>query len=253
MAKVKIKITRDDIEQSKKDSGDFVVPKPGIYILTLKECNPGFSKDENGNEDSKRPRLECIYEVTGIGREDREVTENYGNIWDYVSFSPKSGFRRVQFAKAVGILPVDADDSAEVELETDDAVGQRVLARLRTEKGRTKEDAPRAKVAALYNLSETAADEADALSNLPSQDEPELDFSGGEDSEGEDEGEDEVTEDELLKMDLKELGELAKANDIVPQDHIVKTRGKLDNAKTKAALIAAILDAGSGAEEEDPF
>lgn len=241
MAKVKIKAGKDSFENVDKDQGDFVVPPAGYYTMVLKECNDGFSKDQDGNVDKKRPRLECIYEIVGVGQEDGPVEENYGNIWDYVSFSDESEWKRAEFLWALGLVSKKGD--ADVTIDTDEITGKKVLARLKREKGRGADDAPRAKVAKLLRFSDA---DSEAAFGSGGGEEDETSYSDDE------AGDDELwTEESLSELELKELGEAAKEFDLNPEDFIVRNRAKkVDTDKTKEAVIAAILEAQNGTEEE---
>lgn len=248
MAKVKMKAGKEAFEKAGQDQGDFVVPKPGWYTAELKSCIDGYSKDDGGNEDKKRPRLECIYTIVGIGREDEPHTENYGNLWDYVSFSPESEWKRAEFMKAMGL----ADDAAEVEFDTDEVAGTKVFVRVKHEKGRDKDDPPRAKIAKLLPFSDEDRDAAFGDGDDTTED---VDFGSDAEPEG-----DYLTDEQLQAMDIKELGKIAGEFDIDPQELVVRNRAKkVDIVKTKAAVIAAILEAqgAPGAEEDgsddDPF
>jgi len=253
LTKFKISATEEDFEKADQDQGEFVVPEPGYYVLTLKECNPGFSKDDDGNEDKKRPRLECIYEISGVGMEDEPVGDvNYGNIWDYVSFSQAAGWHRAQFMKAMGI----AEGAGDYEGDTEDLVGTKVIARLARERGRSKDDPPRARLRSLIPFEDRDASAAfgDASTN-------------GDGAAPEDEENPPWTQEELEGEELKELGRIAREDfDLNPDDSVVKgtrgaNKGKPDLDKTKAKLIEAILAAqdeqdgndGEGDSEASPF
>lgn len=266
MPVVKMRASADDFENTGQDRGDFLVPPKGMYVLTLKECNSGYSKDDDGKADRKRPRLECVWEITGKGRENEEVTENYGNVWDYVSFNEKSGWKRADFMYALGLVDEKPDDDIEMDVDTDEVVGTQILARLKHEKGRTADDEPRAKIASMFPLSDADGDDAFSAASdeegsdagddpFGSEDEPEEPEADGVDAD--------ALREELGELDLKELGAYARDNhEIDPTEHIVKgksgaKKGKVDVAKTQAALIEAIVTAAAGdepeADEENPF
>ena len=238
MAKVRIKASAESISKGGQDRGDFVVPKPGFYILTMTECNPGFSKDAEGNEDKKKPRLECIYKITGVGREEAETKENYGNLWDYVSFSESSDWKRGEFLKAFGYVE-DGSSDFDDDIDTDDVINRKVLARVKHEKARTKGDPARAKIASLFESGGDVSygDEEPAFGS------------------SDEEAETVHTEDDLNEMDLKGVGAVLEELGGNPRDHIVKdAKGKVDSTKTKAAVIEAILKAQGGDEaDDDPF
>lgn len=246
MAKVRMMAGKEAFEKAGQDQGDFVLPKAGWYTGMLKTCTPGLSKNTDGKEDPKRPRLECIYEIVGIGREDEPSTENYGNLWDYVSFSAESEWKRAEFMKAMGL----ADDEADLEFDTDEVEGTKVLMRLKHEAGRDKDSPKRAKIAKLLPF--TDADRDAAFGGDADGTTEEVDF-GGEAPEGE-----YLTDEQLQAMDIKELGKIAGEFDIDPQTLVVRHRNKKVNLEgTKTAVIAAILEAQGApedaADEEDPF
>ena len=251
MAKVRIVATKEDAEKADKDFGDFVVPKDGWYILTCAEANPGFSKGDDGEPDEDKPRIELVFQITGEGQEERKPEANYGNVWDYITFGENAGWKRAQFAKAFGFSDTGELDD---DIETDECINVKVLARLKQQKGRTKEDPPRAKVVKLLPYGYEGR--TDAITDGSNVEYGGDDPFGGEDEQG---GEnDPYTVDELEAMDLKELGAILKDDfGTDPQTLIVKTKGKLDLDKTKEAVVNAILEAqGAGDEgsaEEDPF
>lgn len=258
MAKVKVKATQEDFEQADKDQGEFVLPKPGYYILQLKECNPGHSKGPDGEEDKSKPRLECIYEIVGVGVEDAEPSENYGNVWDYISFSKDSGFARARFLKAMNLASGDGDAEADVETDADkpgSVIATKVLARLKITPARGTFSA-KAKVASLLPYSErnTVDGTNDAFGGVEDSDDD--DDTPAEDNVADG---DDYTEEELSGMELKELGAVAKDDfELDPNTFIVKARGgKVNNEKTKAALIAGILAAQDGDDDggsnDNPF
>lgn len=242
MAKVRMKAGKEAFEKAGQDRGDFVLPKVGWYTAVLNECNDGYSKDSNGDEDKSRPRLECIYQITGVGREDEPTTENYGNLWDYVSFSEESEWKRAEFMKALGL----ADDAADVEFDTDEVTGTKVLVRIKHEKGRSKDDPPRAKIAKLLPF--TDEDRDAAFSGDADGTTEDVDFG----TDAEPEGDPYLTEEDLNAMDIKELGKVAGEFDLDPQSFVVRNRAKkVDLEKTKAAVIAAILEAQGAPEGDD--
>jgi hypothetical protein len=227
VAKVKLSITKEDIDQAEKDLGDFVVPTPGYYILELKECNSGYSKKEDGTEDKARARLECIWTIIGVGTEGNPVEENYGNIWDYVSLSETAGWKRTQFLDALGIKIKPGTHT----INTDEYIGRKALGRLRRQAGRNPGDEPRAKIAKLSVYADQ--DFNDAFGSITDDGESEY-----------------VTAEGLAEMDLKELGGIAREFDIEPNEFVKKVRGKTQ--VDKDGLINAILEAqGTVDEDED--
>jgi len=246
MVKVRFKVSKEALQRPDQDMGDFVTPKPG------------FTKDSDGEPDKTRPYLEFIYKITGVGAEEADVTENYGNVWDYVSFSEESDWKRAQVLKAYGLS--DGEDDFDEKLETDEFLNRKVIARLKLAKGQTSDDPKRAKVARLIAYGS--------------------DVSGAFNSSGTDYGETEYEEtfgateedrslytvDELDAMDLKELGKVLKEE--FEQDPVAllvkfqsgKNKGKTDLEETKVAVINAILEAqgeveeeGTSGDDDDPF
>lgn len=248
MGKVKIKVGKEDVEKSEA-SGDFEPAPVGLYVLELIEVNPGFAKGEGGKEDKSRPYLECIWRPVGLGREGKPLTTQYSQIWDYVSFGEASKWKMAQFALAIG-LKTNAKGEIDGEIEIEDGkpgtiIGTKVIGRLK--KDSDQEGNYRPKVGNLSHIDGAASESGDdAFAD---------DDAGG--SPFDDTPDDTAGEDDLLTRegleeieDLKELGSLAGEFDLTPQDFIIKTRGKVDPAKTKAALIDAILEAQDGPADD---
>jgi hypothetical protein len=242
VAKVKIKASKEAVEKA-EDQGDFVLAPKGVYVADLVECAPGYAKGDDQKPDKTRPYLECVWKITGVGREDAKPPERYGNVWDYVSFSEESEWKRAQFGTAVGLPLKNGEIDGEIEIEEGkpgSVIGVRALLRLKHEKDRENE--PKAKIGWMGPLT------GPALSDDPMGDSgPEAAPDPFGDSEGE---EDLLTEEQLQAMDLKELGGICTDFDLTPQDYIVKIKGKVNADKTKEGVIAAILEA-QGAEEPD--
>lgn len=241
--KVRIKASTDDFEKAEQDQGEFVLPPAGYYVLQLKEVNPGFSKDDDGKEDKKRPRLECVWSIVGVGVEDAPVEDNYGNVWDYITFGDSAGWHRAQWLKACDIT--DGTKEFDGEVDIDELIGTKIVARLAQERGRTKDDPKKAKIRSMikYGDADTSAafGEADDAGDEP--------FGGGDDEGSTDEP---YTEEELLALEPKELGTIAKEEfSLDPAEYIVKVRGKVNVDKSKAALVEAVLAAQAEAEGED--
>lgn len=252
MGKVKIKVGKKAVEEAGK-SGDFEQPKPGVYTATLVECKPGFTKGDDGKPDKSRPYLECIYQIDGVGREGKKPEVQYSRLWDYVSFSEASEWKQAQFGIAMG-LEVTASGGIDGSIETEEnkpgtVIGRKVV--IRVKKDSDQEGNYRGKIASVMpadgGADLDAGDDGEILEG--DEDVVEEDNPFGEDSEGDEE--DYLTEEDLEALSLKELGALASNDfDLTPQEHIVKVKGKVDQDQTKAALIAAILEA-QGAEDED--
>ena len=258
MTKVKFRITKEDAARVDQDAS-FELPPVGIYVLTCNSVDAGFSKTD-GEEDKSKPRLQYVYSITGEMPGEREPSKNYGNLWDYVSFSAASGWKRAEVLYAFGFISKEeADnfsDTAEFEVDTDEFVERKVLARIKHEKGQTKEDPKRAKIAKLLPYGSD-------VSSLPSLGETPVYGDGdeafgsdgafaSEPESGETETEALLTESELQEMELKELGDLAKEFDLEPNDFVVKNRAKkVDLDKTKEAIIVGILTAQNGEPEAE--
>lgn len=266
MAKFRMQASAEDVVKADEDMGEFVVPPAGFYVVQLIEVNPGYSKGSDGEEDKSRPRLECVYEIVAEGREQAEPKANYGRLWDYVSFSKEAGWHRANFTKSLYPEAVQDDGTIDIELDTDDMVERKMLARIKHERDKRASDeagkrVDRARIARFYSLDDDSAFDdtadttdayADSGSDAAAEADPFAEVGGDETDDGL------LTEDELDKMDLKELGTVAKEFDLEPTSFIVKTRNKLDQEKTKAAVIAAILEAqgddgNDDGGDEDPF
>lgn len=261
MGKVKIKVGKEDVEKA-AEQGDFEQAPVGLYVMELKELNPGFAKGDNDKEDKTRPYLEAIWKPIGLGREGKALETPLSQIWDYVSFGESSKWKMTQFALALG-LKVNAKGEIDAEIETEPGkpgtvIGTKVIGRVK--KSSDQDGNYRAKIGGLYNMDGAAAESGDDA------------FAEGEAEEEGDSndnpfGDDGETGDELWTAetlgaieDMKELGAEATAFDLVPQDYVVKKGKAVDIDATKAALIEAILEAQNGTEEaegdeatEDPF
>lgn len=123
-------ITVEDFE--KAGSGDFVAPQPGIYTGKLVECNPGFSKDDSGKEDKKKPRLECIYEIIGEGRDGEPSDTNYSRLWEYISFGESTRWKRASFLLSMGLS--DGTKNFDGTVDTEEIIGTKVIIRVKADK-----------------------------------------------------------------------------------------------------------------------
>lgn len=253
MPKIKIKVTADDIEQA-DSSGDFELPPAGFYTATLKECKPGYKKVD-GAEDKNSPRIECTYSIDGVGKEGKDLDgKNYGRLWDYITFSEASGWKRVEFLRAMGLPPQKGGD---FEVDTDELVNKRVIVKVKHEPDRQNPGEIRARLANTYPFEDEDANAAFGAGSGSADEDDSSPFGGGDDDA---EDGDFLTDDELRAMDLKELGAVAKDFDIDPNDFVKKVRGK--NKVDTDGLIESILeaqgdteDAGDGDEDDDesPF
>jgi hypothetical protein len=254
MAKIRVKATQEDVVKANQDQGEFKLPPVGLYVLTCTEANPGNSKGDDGEPDESKPRVEFIYSFTGAGREENPIKENYGKLWDYMSFSDAAGWKRVEIMKAYGFLPEDHVGELDTSFDTDDCINRKVLARIKHEtQGQGKNATKRAKIAKLYKYGSTTSASTDTEDGTAFASTEETAFAtdeGTDDTFGSDtDAVDSERSQKLEAMTLKELGEIAKGVDVDPKALIVKgSDGKLDSAATQRAVIEAIL-----AAEEDPF
>lgn len=85
------------------EAGDLEQPKPGVYKATIKEINPGFSKDkDSGNPDRSRPRLEVVLgDLHPLN--DPDDTTKYAQLWRYLSYSEAAEIYMAQFMEAIGV------------------------------------------------------------------------------------------------------------------------------------------------------
>lgn len=263
MGKVRIKVGADDVEKA-AEAGDFEQARPGLYTAILDECNPGFTKGENDKPDKSRPYLECIYKITGTGREGKPLETQLSRIWDYVSFGESSKWKMAQFALAMGLKTnAKGEIDQEIEIEPDKpgtVVGTDVV--IRVKKDSDQEGNYRGKIGAVYNK-DAAESDGESSAFADEAEEGEGDSNDNPFGDSEEAGDEDLWTRETLEAieDLKELGEEAKAFDLTPQEYIQRKGKKVDTEATKAALIDAILEAQNGPEEEagatdpaeDPF
>lgn len=256
MTKIRFRVGAEDLENVDKDSGDFVVPPKGYYIAAIKEAEAGFSKKKDSDEeDPKKPRVKIILQLVGVGRDGEAVTENYGNIWDYISFSKESGWKRGEFLWALGLI--DSKEDIDIEVDTEELVGQQVLIRVKHEKDNRDASAVNAKVAKYLRATDADGEAAFGAVAASGDDEDSGSVFGGEEESGY------YTEETLAELEMKPLGEVAKEFDLDPNEFLVKGKNKkVDVEATKRAVIGAILTAqgapgdesgDGGAEEESPF
>lgn len=252
MAKFKLQATAEDVQQALEDKGEFITPPPGYYWLKVVEANAGFSKTD-GEEDQTKPRVEMVYEIVGEGTERSEPKANYGRIWDYLTFGKDTGWQRAAFARAFGIEVVEGQD-VDAEMDTDELIERVVFARLRHEKDKMKSEEEKKTVMRARVGRLLPPPDADGFSAAEASGDA---YAGAEDSPAdgnpfEETAEELLTEEELAAMDPKELGAVAKEFDLDPNDLVVKVKGKVDVAKSKAAIIAAVLEAQGGEDDPEP-
>lgn len=257
MAKVKIKVEDQDAwEGADQDSGDFELLPKGYYQAECVEVNPGFSKTD-GEEDKKKPRLELVFEPKAK-KDGTPLEGNFGKLWEYVSFSKDSAWKRAEMLWAFSL--VDKKGVSEIDIETDEMVGKTVLISIKHEKDRQNEGEIRARIRKMLRVTDSDAEAAFGDGDGDGG----VEFGGGDESNpfGGDEGADETQADYYTRAaleeveDLKELGEAAKEFDLDPASFIVRNKAKkVDVAKTKAAVIDAILEAqgvGDNGGEDAP-
>lgn len=244
MAKVTFKIPKKAFE-GVGDQGDFEQAPPGLYIAKLTSCEPHNAKTD-GKPDPKKPSLECIYQIVGVGREGEKPEVRYSQIWDYVSLrdSEDVHWKQAQFAAAVGLG--DGSKSVNASKDPKEFVGTLVLLRVKGDKDQGGNY--RAKVGW---VGPNEGDEADAFDEGDAPDADTGDdaaFAG--DEEGEPEG-DLYTEDDLKAMDRDEFKALCVEYEIAVK------------GKKKSELITAVLEAqqaaidaeasGDEGDDDEPF
>lgn len=269
MGKLKLAVTKDGIEEAADDPGDLVLPPKGVYILRLESVTPGYKKTEGGGEDKSKPNAKFQWKIVGVGREGAEPEANFMHIFDYVTFSKETQWKRDDVGYALGLSTGRAKSKTfDLEIDPDvpgTVIGTQVLGRIKIEKQDGYDPSP--KIAKLHPLAASdqvpdAFADDDETSEEPPEDDP---FEGDEEEpeeEGE-EGEDEESEDEdLLTMeDLEamtgaELAATAKDFDIDPADFTGKGRSAAAKKKNKMQQVREAILEAQGAEEgddEDPF
>lgn len=278
MAKVKVKVEDEKAwEGVGEDSGEFELLPKGYYVFAVKECNPGYAKAKEGEGDDKsKPRLEWVTEAVATwskGTEGALPPGNFGNFWEYMSFSKESAWKRAEIGYALGLCE---KGQPEYEIDTDEVPGLRFVARVKHEKDKMASEEQgqtvmRARQAKWLPFSDA---DADAAFGAGDGSETNVDFGGEEEANpfGETAAEEEATEyytrEGLEAIESpKDLGDIAREFDIDPATLLVKGKGgKVDLAATKEAIVSAILEAqGVGdnggeepeaeaaADEESPF
>lgn len=262
MSKIKLSVTKEGMEEALEDSGDLVLPPKGYHLLRLEEVVPGHTQG-----DKDRPNIKMQWKIVGVGREGKKVEENYMHIFDYVSFSEASQWKRDEVAAALGLKMKGKAKAGDLEMEIDPGkpgtvIGTVVLGRIKIDAATEQYDAS-PKIAKLLPVpDETAVPDAFGEDDDTSEDAPESDpfteDEDGEDSEEETEAGDEedgelLTREDLEGMEPKELAETASEFDIDISDFTGKGKSKAAQKKDKMKqVIDAILEAqGDGGEDED--
>lgn len=204
MAKIKYNVS--DVEARP----DFDQPIPrGVYRCKITDITSGESKS-SGN-----PMLTVEYEVSERG--DHKGRK----LWDYIVLNDASAWKLKQLTDALGL-------GSKGTLDTDAAVGERVLVRVKHETDDRDPDnvVVRGRVGSVNPLPEVDDDE--------------------EEDEEPDEDEDEGTTDELTAEDLEEM-DLDELKEIIEEE-------ELDIRVTKRSKVAAVrakVAEALGLEEED--
>ncbi len=242
MAKVTFKIPKKAFEDA-ADQGDFEQAPKGLYVAKLTSCEPHNAKTD-GKPDPKKPSLECIYQIVGVGRDGEKPPVRYSQIWDYVSLrdSEDVHWKQAQFATAMGLG--DGKKNVNVSKDPSEFVGTLVLLRVKADKDQQGEY--RAKVGWIGpNEGEEADAFADAEDNDPAAGDDE-EFEEG----GEDEDDDTIYDaDDLKAMDREEFKALC-------DQYEIKVKGKKKGELIDLVLQAqqeAIDEEADGEDDDEPF
>lgn len=252
MAKIKLRAGKSAVEQA-ESGGDFGdPPKPGLYHLKLE----GLDQLDNKNGDGKH--LSCRWRPVGVGREGTKPEEKLGSVWDRVSLSSEAAeWARARLAIALGAKP-NRTGAVQLDLELDASkpgspIGTVCLGRVARDEDMDGNYRP--KLGWIGPLEASA--ESDEEGGF--EDDEEEAAEAFDEDEAPDEDESEVfTEDELNAMDNKELAALLPDFDLDAKALKVVVKGKVNVPKTRAKMIASILEAQGVDEDEadsdeDPF
>jgi SAP domain-containing protein len=144
MARIKHSLTKDDLAKVGRGAEP---PKPGTYRAKIVEVNPETPKD-------KDPRIAVIYEITSKGE------GNGYRLYDYLTESPASKWKKDQFFVAAGLVQTVGGKIKVLELDTDKVHKlPEVLVRVKHE---TYNDETRAKPQGVFPLDDDDPDETDA-------------------------------------------------------------------------------------------
>jgi hypothetical protein len=204
----------------------------------------------------------------GTGRDNDPLEppegERYGTVWDRVSLSDAAKWRLTNFALAMG-LTVNKNGTINGTLEIEPGkpgsiIGK--LALLRVKGGQIQSEDPERNGAYRAEAGNWAPFDGTDTGEGFDDEEAEGEPSDGFDDEAEDEAgeeEDFYTEESLDGLDNTELKAAAEEFDLDVSTLVVKNRAKkTDVPKTRAAIIAAILEAQGVVDEdeeeaEEPF
>lgn len=241
MAKIKFQVEPEAFDST----GIAEAPKPDVYEAKINQINAGYSKDDNGQEDKSRPRLEVIYEITDDKAKTRGVDGGSALgawVWDYVTFGKESQWKLAQFTKAFGLAdkskPAGEFDTAKLaEKVTDiDKNGKKVTketkhpgakCKLRIGAGRNQDGGYKAKVNSILPI----GGDGDSSGEFDTEEESIVDEST--ESEG-------YTEADLKAMPTSELKEVVNAFNEAGYELVIK-------GKKKSEVIAMILEAQEAA------
>lgn len=251
MAKIKLKVSKEAVEEAAEGGGDFEQAPPGIYILKLANLAPGFSKTD-GKEDKSKPYVEAQWQIIGVGRDNEKPDKNFGRLWDYVSFSEDSEWKRAEYCNALGKKVVRGEFDVETDPDkpgTD--IGKIVM-------GRVKKDTDldgnyRAKLAKIFPYDPEGAGDLSEQSEGDGGDPFATEEPDG--AETEEDGNTYLTREQLEAMEPKDIKPLLEQFDLDPSSFKGKT--------AIADAITAILEAqgagddgdgsGDAEDEESPF
>lgn len=250
MAKIKVRAGKAAVEQA-QSGGDFGdPPKPGLYHLKLMKV------EQKANKDGKGKHLSFRWQPVGVGREGAKPEEKLGSVWDRVSLTSEDAeWSRARVALALGAKPNRAGN-VDLDIELDETkpgspVGIICLGRVASDTDLEGNYRPKL---GWIGVNEAAPEDSEAFDD---EEEAEDEEEATEDFEEEEEGE-LLTEADLEEYDNKGLAALLTDFDLDKNALTVKVKGKVNVPKTRAKMIAAILEA-QGAEEdedggdEDPF
>jgi hypothetical protein len=258
LAKVKLQAGKEAVERANEFS-DFEQIRPCTCRMVIKEITSKFAKGDDGKPDKSRPMLEFVLKPYSEDREGKKRFQtNYGQLWTYLrTTGDGQESSRAMWALALGATP-NARGNVELTVDTTKDVGKHVIVRVKS--GENLEGEYRPEVANVWPVtagSEVVGDD-DTDEELEDEvedeelDEEDSDNPFGDDEEDADDGE-YLTEEGLMAMEMKDLGEVAKEFDIDPKANIVRNRAKkFDEPRTRKKLVKLILDAqGANSDDEE--
>lgn len=213
MAKIKFDVS------GVEDRPDFDKPIPrGTYRCKITDITSGESKS-SGN-----PMLTVEYEVSERG--DHKGRK----LWDYIVLNDASAWKLKQLTTALGL-------KAKGTLDTDAALGERVLVRVKHETDDRDPD----------NI--VVRSRVGSVNPLPEVDDDEEEEEDEEQEDDDDEGTtDDLTVDDLAEMDLDELKELIDEEEL---DIRVTKRSKAEAIRAKVAEALGLEEEEEEEDEDD--